>query len=99
MFANLVSFQNKFKMTVLNPKFDKVVELFLQHVSSRCIDCSKMNKLGVSINVYKLSISGGKFSNFLFDYEVELYDVIELISNPEIRNQTLTIFGFKTQIL
>ena len=28
---------------VLNPKFVNVVELFIQHVSSLCIDCSKMN--------------------------------------------------------
>ncbi len=43
---NLVSFQTKFKMAVLNPKFANVVELFLQHLSSLCTDCSKMNKLG-----------------------------------------------------
>ena len=32
-------------MAVLNPKIVNVVELFLQHVASLCIDCSKMNKL------------------------------------------------------
>ena len=55
-------FRTNFKLAVLNAKFVNVVELFVQHVSSLCIDCSKMNKLvGVSINVYKLLLSGGKF--------------------------------------
>ncbi len=42
----LSEFPNQFKMAVLNPKFGNVVELILQHVSSLCIDFSKMNKLG-----------------------------------------------------
>ena len=33
-------------MVDLDPKFVNVVELFLQHVSSLCIDGLKMNKLG-----------------------------------------------------
>ena len=42
----LSEFLTKFKMVVLNPKFVNVVEIFLQHMSSLCIDCSKMNELG-----------------------------------------------------
>ena len=53
-------FSTNFKIAVLNPKFVIVVELCLQHVFSLCIDCSKMNKLEVSLNEYKLLLSGGK---------------------------------------
>ena len=51
---HLVSFENKFRMVVFNLKFVNVVELFIQHMSYLCIDCSKMSNLGVSINVLKL---------------------------------------------
>ena len=76
-------------MVVLNKKFDIVLELFFQRVSSLCIDCSKIDKLRVSLNMHRLLLSGGNLWSILFDYEVELYF---RISNPKFRKQTLMIF-------
>ena len=54
---HLVSFETKLKMAIFNLKFVNVVELFIQHMSYLCIDCSKINNLGVSINVCKPLLS------------------------------------------
>ncbi len=42
----LIEFSNKFQNGGFKSKICCVVELFFQHVSSLCIDCSKISKLG-----------------------------------------------------
>ena len=72
------------------PKFVNVVALLLQHVSSLCINCLKMNKLkGLDKYVYEYIFKAANF-------EIELYFGI---SDPEIRNQILMILCYKAQIL
>ena len=63
------------------PKFVNVVALYLQHMSSLCIDCSKMNK--VSINMYKCCFQVANFEVVYFDYEIELYFEISNTDNQK----------------